>query len=281
MLEASPTFFMSAFLYLAVFGMDTFIDKQVDSGIWFLVHLKYKVRMFLQTGIYTGDHSHLLPKHDRLSIGRACTVLHSKLTTKVVKIPQNIKSYELTDNEFSRNQPTQIATGNISTGHLPENKTPEQLDFANQLPCMDDVQDPVIHGYHYPYCRIFVSDVAAFIGIAIGSILPALFRTATKEQRLVCDRLIAWFQAGGKVSINPLMAIIAILIGGDGLNLIRKNRTKDISNAIQHRNCLPSGGSTSGKTEKKKVAETPKPKDDKNTEEIYSLCCMGPEAPCI
>lgn len=67
-----------------------------------------------------------------------------------------------------------------------------------------------------------------YIGIAIGSILPALFALATKDTGFYAVGVIAWFQVvqflegnvitpnivGGKVSINPLMAIIAILLGG-------------------------------------------------------------------
>ncbi|MEN5235458.1 AI-2E family transporter [Sphingobacterium faecium] len=67
-----------------------------------------------------------------------------------------------------------------------------------------------------------------YIGIAIGSILPALFALATKDSALYAVGVIAWFQVvqflegniitpnivGGKVSINPLMAIIVILLGG-------------------------------------------------------------------
>ncbi|SEK96352.1 AI-2E family transporter [Parapedobacter koreensis] len=67
-----------------------------------------------------------------------------------------------------------------------------------------------------------------YIGIAIGSILPALFALATKDSTWYALGVIAWFQVvqflegnlitpnivGGKVSINPLMAIISILLGG-------------------------------------------------------------------
>ena len=67
-----------------------------------------------------------------------------------------------------------------------------------------------------------------YIGIAIGSILPALFAIATKDSYWYAVGVIGWFQVvqflegnlitpnivGGKVSINPLMAIIAILLGG-------------------------------------------------------------------
>lgn len=67
-----------------------------------------------------------------------------------------------------------------------------------------------------------------YIGIAIGSILPALFALATKDNAWYAVGVIAWFQVvqflegnvitpnivGSKVSINPLMAIIGILLGG-------------------------------------------------------------------
>lgn len=67
-----------------------------------------------------------------------------------------------------------------------------------------------------------------YIGIAIGSILPALFALAVKDSAWYAVGVIAWFQVvqflegniitpnivGSKVSINPLMAIISILLGG-------------------------------------------------------------------
>ncbi|UIR56589.1 AI-2E family transporter [Sphingobacterium sp. SRCM116780] len=67
-----------------------------------------------------------------------------------------------------------------------------------------------------------------YIGIAIGSILPALFALATKDNAIYAVGVVAWFQVvqflegnvitpnivGGKVSINPLMAIVVILLGG-------------------------------------------------------------------
>ncbi len=67
-----------------------------------------------------------------------------------------------------------------------------------------------------------------YIGIAIGSILPAIFALATKDSAWYALGVIIWFQVvqflegnlitpnivGGKVSINPLMAIISILLGG-------------------------------------------------------------------
>ncbi|MCF0065250.1 AI-2E family transporter [Dyadobacter chenwenxiniae] len=67
-----------------------------------------------------------------------------------------------------------------------------------------------------------------YIGIAIGSILPALFALATRDSAWYAVGVVAWFQVvqflegnfltpnivGGKVSINPLMALIGLLLGG-------------------------------------------------------------------
>ncbi len=67
-----------------------------------------------------------------------------------------------------------------------------------------------------------------YIGIAIGSILPAIFALATKDSYWYAVGVIVWFQVvqfleaniitpnivGSKVSINPLMSIIAIILGG-------------------------------------------------------------------
>lgn len=67
-----------------------------------------------------------------------------------------------------------------------------------------------------------------YIGIAIGSLLPAVFALATKDNYWYALGVIIWFQVvqflegnvitpnivGSKVSINPLMAMIAILLGG-------------------------------------------------------------------
>ena len=67
-----------------------------------------------------------------------------------------------------------------------------------------------------------------YIGIAIGSILPALFALAVKDSAWYAIGVVAWFQVvqflegniitpnivGSKVSINPLMAVIGILLGG-------------------------------------------------------------------
>lgn len=67
-----------------------------------------------------------------------------------------------------------------------------------------------------------------YIGIAIGSILPALFAIATKDSAWYSIGVILWFQVvqfleanlitpnivGSKVSINPLMSIVGLLLGG-------------------------------------------------------------------
>ncbi|WP_229216928.1 AI-2E family transporter [Dyadobacter luteus] len=67
-----------------------------------------------------------------------------------------------------------------------------------------------------------------YIGIAIGSILPAVFALATKDSAWYAAGVIGWFQivqflegnfltpniVGGKVSINPLMALVGLLLGG-------------------------------------------------------------------
>lgn len=67
-----------------------------------------------------------------------------------------------------------------------------------------------------------------YIGIAIGSLLPAVFALATKDSYWYAVGVIAWFQVvqfleaniitpnivGSKVSINPLIAILSILLGG-------------------------------------------------------------------
>lgn len=67
-----------------------------------------------------------------------------------------------------------------------------------------------------------------YIGIAIGSLLPALFAIATKDSIWYALGVIIWFQVvqfleanfitpnivGSKVSINPLMAIVGLLLGG-------------------------------------------------------------------
>ncbi len=67
-----------------------------------------------------------------------------------------------------------------------------------------------------------------YIGIAIGSILPAVFALATKDSAWYAIGVVGWFQVvqfleaniitpnitGSKVSINPLMSILAIILGG-------------------------------------------------------------------
>lgn len=65
-----------------------------------------------------------------------------------------------------------------------------------------------------------------YIGIAIGSILPALFALATKDSYWYAVGVIAWFQVvqmleaniitpnivGSKVSLNPLVSILSIFL---------------------------------------------------------------------
>nr|MBI1230567.1 AI-2E family transporter [Cytophagales bacterium] len=67
-----------------------------------------------------------------------------------------------------------------------------------------------------------------YIGIAIGSIIPALFALATMDSYWYALGIIIWFQVvqflegnfitpnivGGKVNLNPLFAIISLLLGG-------------------------------------------------------------------
>src|SRR5690606_13727027 len=67
-----------------------------------------------------------------------------------------------------------------------------------------------------------------YIGIAIGSLIPALFALATMDNYWYALGVIIWFQVvqflegnfitpnivGGKVSLNPLLAIISLLLGG-------------------------------------------------------------------
>src|SRR5690606_9846837 len=67
-----------------------------------------------------------------------------------------------------------------------------------------------------------------YIGIAIGSIIPALFALATMDSYWYALGVIIWFQVvqflegnfitpnivGGKVSLNPLVAIMSLLLGG-------------------------------------------------------------------
>lgn len=67
-----------------------------------------------------------------------------------------------------------------------------------------------------------------YIGIAIGSVIPALFALATMDSYWYAVGVIVWFQVvqffegnfitpnivGGKVSLNPLVAIISLFLGG-------------------------------------------------------------------
>ena len=67
-----------------------------------------------------------------------------------------------------------------------------------------------------------------YIGIAIGSVIPALFALATMDSPWYALGVVIWFQVvqflegnfitpfivGGKVSVNPLVSIISLLLGG-------------------------------------------------------------------
>src|SRR5690606_4949261 len=67
-----------------------------------------------------------------------------------------------------------------------------------------------------------------YIGLAIGSLMPALFALATMDNYWYALGVIIWFQVvqflegnfitpnivGGKVSLNPLVAIMSLLLGG-------------------------------------------------------------------
>lgn len=67
-----------------------------------------------------------------------------------------------------------------------------------------------------------------YIGIAIGSLLPAVFALATKDSAWYALGVLIWFQivqffegnfitpniVGGKVSVNPMFAILSLLLGG-------------------------------------------------------------------
>lgn len=67
-----------------------------------------------------------------------------------------------------------------------------------------------------------------YIGIAIGSLIPVLFAIATMDSYWYALGVIIWFQVvqflesnfitpnvvGGKVSLNPMIALISLLLGG-------------------------------------------------------------------
>src|SRR3546814_5216445 len=85
-----------------------------------------------------------------------------------------------------------------------------------------------------------------YIGIAIGSLLPALFALATKDSAWYALGVIGWFQVvqflegnfitpnivGGKVSINPLMAIISLLLGGLLFGLRSEEHTSELQSLM-------------------------------------------------
>lgn len=70
--------------------------------------------------------------------------------------------------------------------------------------------------------------ILPYVGIAIGSIFPAIFALATMDSPYYALGIIGWFQVvqflegnfitpnivGGKVSLNPMASMIAIILGG-------------------------------------------------------------------
>ncbi|WP_270088126.1 TrmH family RNA methyltransferase [Sphingobacterium sp. SYP-B4668] len=67
----------------------------------------------------------------------------ASVNTKVVKIPQNIKSYELTANEFSKISQLKSPQGILALVNLPKEASLLALDLANRFTLvLDDVQDP-------------------------------------------------------------------------------------------------------------------------------------------
>ena len=70
--------------------------------------------------------------------------------------------------------------------------------------------------------------ILPYVGIAIGSIFPAIFALATFDSPYYALGVIGWFQfvqflegnfitpniVGGKVSLNPMVSMIAIILGG-------------------------------------------------------------------
>lgn len=70
--------------------------------------------------------------------------------------------------------------------------------------------------------------ILPYVGIAIGSIFPAIFALATMDSPYYALGIVGWFQAvqflegnfitpnivGGKVSLNPMASMLAIILGG-------------------------------------------------------------------
>ena len=70
--------------------------------------------------------------------------------------------------------------------------------------------------------------ILPYVGIAIGSIFPAIFALATFDSPYYALGVVAWFQVvqflegnfitpnivGGKVSLNPMVSMLAIIFGG-------------------------------------------------------------------
>ncbi|RLZ09123.1 AI-2E family transporter [Faecalibacter macacae] len=70
--------------------------------------------------------------------------------------------------------------------------------------------------------------ILPYVGIAIGSIFPAIFALATMDSPYYALGIVGWFQVvqflegnfitpnivGGKVSLNPMVSMLAIILGG-------------------------------------------------------------------
>jgi len=70
--------------------------------------------------------------------------------------------------------------------------------------------------------------ILPYVGIAIGSIFPAIFALATMDSPYYALAVLGWFQfvqflegnfitpniVGGKVSLNPMVSMLAIILGG-------------------------------------------------------------------
>ena len=70
--------------------------------------------------------------------------------------------------------------------------------------------------------------ILPYVGIAIGSIFPAIFALATMDSPYYALAVVGWFQfvqflegnfitpniVGGKVSLNPMVSMLAIILGG-------------------------------------------------------------------
>jgi len=67
----------------------------------------------------------------------------ANVSTKVVKIPHNIKSYQLTDNEFSKISQLKSPQGILALVKLPDDEAIPQADLTDRFTLvLDDIQDP-------------------------------------------------------------------------------------------------------------------------------------------